>query len=123
MSLGELTAADKDLVAALASALQDEDAVVRETAAAALAALGSRAKDAVPALAAALKEQPADFENFYTPEFRDQLLVRYYRSGKWSKPFAVWPTAGMADVAPAWLLLPSVCGAETVTCGASNGTT
>src|SRR5262249_34747646 len=36
-----------------------------------------------------LKEQPADFENFYTPEFRDQIFVRYYRSGKWSKPFAV----------------------------------
>src|SRR5262249_17679236 len=39
--------------------------------------------------AAPLKEQPADFENFYTPEFGDQLFVRYYRSGKWSKPFAV----------------------------------
>jgi hypothetical protein len=39
--------------------------------------------------AAPLKEQPADFKQFYTPEFGDQLFVCYYRSGKWSKPFAV----------------------------------
>jgi hypothetical protein len=36
-----------------------------------------------------LKEQPKDFKAYYTPEFGDQLLVKYYRDGKWSEPIAV----------------------------------
>jgi hypothetical protein len=39
--------------------------------------------------AAQLKEQPADFKAFYTPDFGDQLFVKSYRDGKWSKPVAV----------------------------------
>src|SRR5439155_8194985 len=31
-----------------------------------------------------LKEQPKDFKAYYTPEFGDQLFVKYYRGGKWS---------------------------------------
>src|SRR5262249_51374207 len=36
-----------------------------------------------------LKEQPANFKEFYTPEFGDQLFVKYYREGKWSEPIAI----------------------------------
>jgi hypothetical protein len=36
-----------------------------------------------------LKEQPQDFKAYYTPEFGDQLFVRSYRAGKWSKPIAI----------------------------------
>jgi len=36
-----------------------------------------------------LKAQPKDFSAFATPEYRDQLLVKYLRNGKWSNPFAV----------------------------------
>jgi hypothetical protein len=36
-----------------------------------------------------LREQPKDFKEFYTPEFGDQLFVKYYRDGKWSEPLAV----------------------------------
>lgn len=36
-----------------------------------------------------LKEQPKDFKAFYTPEFGDQLFVKYCRDGKWSEPIAV----------------------------------
>ena len=36
-----------------------------------------------------LKEQPADFKAMYTPEFADQLFVKYYRDGKWSEPLAI----------------------------------
>jgi hypothetical protein len=36
-----------------------------------------------------LKEQPADFKSLYTPEFADQLFVKYFRDGKWSEPLAV----------------------------------
>ena len=36
-----------------------------------------------------LKEQPADFKAFDTPEFGDQLFVKYCRGGKWSEPIAV----------------------------------
>ncbi len=36
-----------------------------------------------------LKEQPADFKALYTPEFADQLFVKYFRDGKWSEPLAV----------------------------------
>ncbi len=36
-----------------------------------------------------LKEQPANFKAFFTPEFGDQLCVMYYHSGRWSKPTAV----------------------------------
>jgi hypothetical protein len=36
-----------------------------------------------------LKEQPKDFKAYYTPEFGDQLFVKYYRNGKWSEPIAV----------------------------------
>jgi hypothetical protein len=35
-----------------------------------------------------LKEQPKDFKAYYTPEFGDQLFVKYYRDGKWSEPIA-----------------------------------
>ncbi len=36
-----------------------------------------------------LDEQPSDFRFLYTPEFADQLFVKYFRDGKWSKPLAV----------------------------------
>jgi hypothetical protein len=36
-----------------------------------------------------LKEQPADFKSLYTPEFADQLFVKYFRDGKWSEPLAI----------------------------------
>jgi hypothetical protein len=35
------------------------------------------------------KQQPADFKALYTPEFGDQLFVKYYRDGKWSESIAV----------------------------------
>src|SRR5262249_27446021 len=35
-----------------------------------------------------LKEQPKDFRAYYTPEFGDQLFVKYNRGGKWSEPVA-----------------------------------
>jgi hypothetical protein len=38
-----------------------------------------------------LKEQPPDFKAYYTPEFGDQLVVRSYKAGKWSKPLGVTP--------------------------------
>ena len=36
-----------------------------------------------------LKEQPKNFKALYTPEFADQVLVKYNRGGKWSEPIAV----------------------------------
>ncbi len=39
--------------------------------------------------AAQLRGQPENFKGYYTPEYGDQLFVRYYRGGKWSKPVAV----------------------------------
>jgi hypothetical protein len=36
-----------------------------------------------------LKEQPADFKAYSTPEFGDQLFVRSYRDAQWSEPIAV----------------------------------
>ncbi|MGH7173387.1 MAG: hypothetical protein ACRELG_24145, partial [Gemmataceae bacterium] len=39
-----------------------------------------------------LKEQPSDFKALYTPEFADQLFVKYYRDGKWSEPIAITGT-------------------------------
>ncbi|HEY7309286.1 MAG TPA: hypothetical protein VH643_08025 [Gemmataceae bacterium] len=36
-----------------------------------------------------LKEQPSDFKALYTPEFADQLFVKYFRDGKWSEPLAI----------------------------------
>jgi hypothetical protein len=36
-----------------------------------------------------LKEPPKDFKAYYTPEFGDQLNVKYYKDGKWSEPIAV----------------------------------
>jgi hypothetical protein len=36
-----------------------------------------------------LKEQPTDFKAYYTPDFGDQLFVKSYRDGKWSKPIAI----------------------------------
>jgi hypothetical protein len=33
--------------------------------------------------------EPANFKEFYTPEFGDQLFVKSYREGKWSDPIAV----------------------------------
>src|SRR5262249_51930878 len=38
------------------------------------------------------KEQPADFKKLYSPEFADQLFVKYYRDGSWSRPAAVTST-------------------------------
>ncbi len=46
--------------------------------------------------AANLKEQPDNFKAFDTPEFADQLFVKYYREGKWSDPIAV--TEGNEDL-------------------------
>ena len=46
--------------------------------------------------AANLKEQPDNFKALYTPEFADQLFVKYYREGKWSDPIAV--TEGNEDL-------------------------
>src|SRR5262249_6719205 len=36
-----------------------------------------------------LKQQPKDFKAYYTPEFGDQLFVKSYRDGKWTKPVAI----------------------------------
>jgi hypothetical protein len=36
-----------------------------------------------------LQGQPKDFKAFYTPEFADQVMVRYNRGGKWSEPIAI----------------------------------
>lgn len=36
-----------------------------------------------------LKEQPAEFRSYYTPEFGDQVFAKYYKDGKWSQPIAV----------------------------------
>jgi hypothetical protein len=38
-----------------------------------------------------LKAQPEDFRSFYTPEYGDQLFVKYYRDGRWSAPIAITP--------------------------------
>src|SRR5579875_1434134 len=35
------------------------------------------------------QEQPSDFKSLYTPEFADQLFVKYYRDGQWSEPLAI----------------------------------
>jgi hypothetical protein len=35
------------------------------------------------------QEQPSDFKSLYTPEFADQLFVKYYRDGQWSEPLAL----------------------------------
>ncbi len=36
-----------------------------------------------------LKEPPADFKALFTPEFADQLFVKYFHDGKWSEPIAI----------------------------------
>jgi hypothetical protein len=36
-----------------------------------------------------LKEPPANFKAYHTPEFGDQLFVQYYHRGRWSRPAAV----------------------------------
>ena len=36
-----------------------------------------------------LKESPADFKGFHTPEFADQLFVKYFRDGKWNEPIPI----------------------------------
>src|SRR5262249_1020832 len=47
------------------------------------------------------KEQPADFKKLYRPEFGDQLFVKYYRDGSWSKPAAVTgPNEDLVRCAP-----------------------
>ena len=46
--------------------------------------------------AANLKEQPDNFKDLYTPDYADQLFVKYYREGKWSEPIAV--TEGNEDL-------------------------
>ncbi len=35
------------------------------------------------------KQQPSDFKSLYTPEFADQLFVKYFREGHWSEPLAI----------------------------------
>jgi hypothetical protein len=44
-----------------------------------------------------LKQQPKNFKKYYTPEYGDQLFVKYYRAGTWSAPIAVTPP--MQDLA------------------------
>src|SRR6516164_9687570 len=44
-----------------------------------------------------IKEQPKDFKAYYTPEFGDQLFVKSYRDGKWTKPIAI--TSDKEDLA------------------------
>jgi hypothetical protein len=36
-----------------------------------------------------IPEEPANFKEYYTPEFADQLFVKSHRGGKWSDPIAV----------------------------------
>jgi hypothetical protein len=36
-----------------------------------------------------LKQQPKDFKDYFHDGYHDQLLVKYFRNGKWSNPFAV----------------------------------
>ncbi len=36
-----------------------------------------------------LDKQPSDFKALYTPDFADQLFVKYYKDGKWSEPLAI----------------------------------
>ncbi len=36
-----------------------------------------------------IAEEPKDFKEYYTPEFGDQLFVKYHRDGKWSEPIAI----------------------------------
>jgi hypothetical protein len=36
-----------------------------------------------------LRKQPEDFKAYYTPDFGDQLLVKYYRGGVWSEPIPI----------------------------------
>ena len=36
-----------------------------------------------------LRREPRDFKALYVPEFADQVMVKYYRGGKWSEPIAV----------------------------------
>jgi hypothetical protein len=36
-----------------------------------------------------LKEQPKSFKDYFTPEFGDQLFVKYFKDGKWSEPIAL----------------------------------
>jgi hypothetical protein len=36
-----------------------------------------------------LRQEPADFRAYYTPGFGDQLFVKHFRSGRWSRPLAV----------------------------------
>jgi len=35
------------------------------------------------------RDQPKDFKALYTPEFGDQVMVKYQRGGKWSEPIAI----------------------------------
>ncbi len=44
-----------------------------------------------------LKDQPKDFKKFDTPQFGDQIFVKFYRQGQWSK---AWPlTDAKQDIA------------------------
>ena len=36
-----------------------------------------------------LKEQPADFKKYYTPEGGDQVMLRAFKNGKWEEPIKV----------------------------------
>ncbi|MFN4260581.1 MAG: hypothetical protein ACK4RK_14900 [Gemmataceae bacterium] len=38
---------------------------------------------------AQLREQPKNFQDYYQPDFADQLFVKYYQDGKWSEPIAI----------------------------------
>jgi hypothetical protein len=36
-----------------------------------------------------LRQQPENFQSYYTPESGDRLFVKYYRAGEWSKPIPI----------------------------------
>ena len=44
-----------------------------------------------------LEKQPANFKRYYTPEFREQVLIQTYRDKKWSNPVPL--QAAMEDIA------------------------
>jgi len=46
-----------------------------------------------------LKQQPDNFRAFYTPDFHDQLFVKYFKDGKWSEPVAITARADLVGCA------------------------
>jgi hypothetical protein len=74
-----------------------------------------------------LKEQPANFQALYTPDFGDQLFVKSRRGGRWSEPVAVTgpqedlvrcaiAVEGNGDV---WVAIVPT-GAATTTCSSAR---